>query len=97
LSYSGLRSGSDFFFPMAQNPSTHLQLLKTVALYEDTGNPLAKRRIALRSSSSARAETKRLVDVAQSELYQLVPSLLDGSCASLFSPLLSRPLLTSHP
>lgn len=60
-----------------QTPSIHLILLKTVPLYEDAGNPLAKRRVALRSSPSSRAETQRLVDVAKQELFKLIPAIAD--------------------
>ncbi|ORY57990.1 hypothetical protein BCR35DRAFT_309518 [Leucosporidium creatinivorum] len=58
-------------------PSIHLTLLKTVPLYEDAGNPLAKRRVALRSSPSSRAETERLVQAAKNELFKLVPGIAD--------------------
>ncbi|KAL8280716.1 hypothetical protein RQP46_007039 [Phenoliferia psychrophenolica] len=56
-----------------ETPSLHLQLLRTVALYGEAGNPLAKRRIALRAGASARADSKRLVDAAEREFDKLVP------------------------
>ena len=59
----------------------HLQLLRSVALYEEVGNPLAKRRIALRASASAKADSAKLVETAQLELLSLVPGLGADLCA----------------
>ncbi|KAK4705575.1 protein SPA2, partial [Phenoliferia sp. Uapishka_3] len=56
-----------------ETPSMHLQLLRTVALHGEVGNPLSKRRIALRAGASARADSKRLVDAAEHEFDKLVP------------------------
>lgn len=71
-------------FDREQSPSMHLKLLKSVALYDDTsaGSALAKRRIALRGSSAARAETRRLLLNAKMELFRVVPVLDDqGACS----------------
>lgn len=62
--------------------SLHLQLLRSVALYEEVGNPLAKRRIALRASTSAKADSAKLVETAQLELLSLVPGLGADLCES---------------
>lgn len=67
---------------LSQRPSKHLQLLRSVALYEEAGTSLARRRVALRSSPSNRADTERLIALAQRELYVLVPALLQPSSAA---------------
>ncbi|KDE04123.1 hypothetical protein MVLG_05415 [Microbotryum lychnidis-dioicae p1A1 Lamole] len=74
--------------------SIHIKLLKSVALHDGSGRPLAKKRMALKVSSASRSESERLLEDATRELYRLVPSLVDGQSDPLAALLGDRDCTT---
>ncbi|SCV69709.1 BQ2448_1103 [Microbotryum intermedium] len=77
-----------------EKPSIHLKLLKTVALHDESGRPLAKKRMALKSSPASRNEGEHLLGDATQELQRLVPSLVDGQSHPLAALLGDRDCTT---
>ncbi|KAI5475649.1 Mediator complex, subunit Med12 [Pseudohyphozyma bogoriensis] len=66
-------------------PSLHLHLLRTVALFGEAGQSLAKRRIAMLAGSKATDESKRLIERAELELESVIPGVVNHTSAT--SPL----------